>query len=40
MSAPLLYTGGALGTNAYLVPGSAPGSYLCFDVPEGLAEEA
>jgi glyoxylase-like metal-dependent hydrolase (beta-lactamase superfamily II) len=32
----MIYTGGALETHAYLIPGSA-GGYLCFDAPEGLA---
>jgi hydroxyacylglutathione hydrolase len=32
------YTGGALETNACLIPGKT--GYLCFDAPQGLAEEA
>jgi glyoxylase-like metal-dependent hydrolase (beta-lactamase superfamily II) len=35
---PHVYTGGGLETNAYLIPGET--GWLCFDAPEGLAEEA
>jgi hydroxyacylglutathione hydrolase len=33
------FTGGKLETNAYLIPGATPGGWICFDAPEGLAEE-
>jgi len=36
---PLVYTGGPLATNAYLVPNADQEGYLCFDAPEGLARE-
>jgi len=36
---PLSYTGGALATNAYLIPNLEGTAYLCFDAPEGLAAE-
>ncbi|SDU20382.1 Glyoxylase, beta-lactamase superfamily II [Verrucomicrobium sp. GAS474] len=34
------YTGGALSTNAFLIPGAEKGSWIAFDAPEGLAAEA
>ena len=38
---PVVFTGGELATNAYLIPSLAePGSWLCFDAPEGLADYA
>ncbi|HEY8964900.1 MAG TPA: MBL fold metallo-hydrolase, partial [Candidatus Methylacidiphilales bacterium] len=40
MSLPLVYTGGSLETNAYLVPGSSDGKWIAFDAPQGLAAEA
>ena len=35
---PLVYIGGGLETNAYLIPGDK--GWICFDAPEGLAEQA
>jgi hydroxyacylglutathione hydrolase len=32
-----IFTGGELATNAYLLPGK--NGYLCFDAPDGLADE-
>ncbi len=40
MTSPLLFTGGSLETNAYLLPGKEKGSWIVFDAPEGLADEA
>jgi glyoxylase-like metal-dependent hydrolase (beta-lactamase superfamily II) len=36
---PLVYTGGPLATNAYLIPNADQTGYLCFDAPEGLAKD-
>ena len=38
LPAPFCFTGGRLETNAYLIPGRD--GLLCFDAPEGLADEA